>query len=232
MDFQAGSNQPATFTVEQAANLFGSLGKRYENAYKDIPEQNASLDWLLTQLKPRSRILDIGCGTGKPVVATLSDAGHDTKGVDFSPGMIEVAKSQVPGASFEVLDARKLPDEPNSYDAITSYFALLAAISRDDIRQVFHKVHQNLKPGGFFVFATVPVDMDDQACKFVGYDVRITSMTPDQYNEALSASGFEILKSDLSQFRPDAVGAGICGPEDENPEPQLFVYARKPNGHG
>ncbi|KAF2228737.1 S-adenosyl-L-methionine-dependent methyltransferase [Viridothelium virens] len=230
MASEEASNQPTTFTVEQAADLFGSLGKRYESAYKDIPDQNASLAWLLAQLKPKSRVLDIGCGTGKPVVATLSDAGHDTRGIDFSPGMIEVAKSQVPAASFEVLDARSIPDEPNSYDAITSYFALLAAISRDDIRQVFRKVHLNLKPGGFFVFATVPVDLDDQPCKFMGHNVRITSMTPNQYDEALRAAGFEILKSSLNDFRPDAVGACICGPEDENSEPQLFIYARKPNG--
>ena len=143
--------------------------------------------------------------------------------------MIEIAKAQVPDASFEVCDSRNTPEEPRHYDAITSYFGWLAAISRDEIRQIFQKVYRNLKPGGLFVFATVPADIEDEPRRFLGHNFRMTSMTQEQFEEAIKSCGFEILKIISREFHPNAVEAGICDPQDEQSELELFIYAKKPN---
>jgi 2-polyprenyl-3-methyl-5-hydroxy-6-metoxy-1,4-benzoquinol methylase len=62
--------------------------KRYEDAYGDIPEQAESLNWLISQLPLRSKILDIGSGTGKPTADALASAGYAVHGIDILEGMI------------------------------------------------------------------------------------------------------------------------------------------------
>src|ERR1700710_597289 len=50
-------------------------------------------------------ILEIGCGTGD-MLAKIQ--GNYKMGVDFSPKMIEIAKTRYPNINFEVMDAENL----------------------------------------------------------------------------------------------------------------------------
>ncbi|KAI9712314.1 MAG: hypothetical protein M1820_001527 [Bogoriella megaspora] len=215
------------FTTSNIADFFNKLGVKYELAFSHIPDQAASIHWLTQELPPNSKILDIGCGTGRPVISTLAAAGHSVHGIDVAPGMIDIAKEQVPNATFEVIDVRDMPEEPEKWDAVVSYFALLAAITRDEIRSVLGKIHKNMKPGGLLLFATVPADLEDAPFRFLGWDAKITSMSESGYIEAVENVGFEILNTTSAMFQPKAVEAGICGPEDEEAELQFFIYARK-----
>src|SRR5438034_1559640 len=67
------------------------------------------LDWLA--MPPRSRWLDVGCGTGALSQTILAVAAPITvKGVDQSAGYVAFAREQVidERARFEVADARAL----------------------------------------------------------------------------------------------------------------------------
>jgi SAM-dependent methyltransferase len=76
------------------------------------------LAWLRTRLAPGSRVLDVGCGTGRYALA-LAALGFEVVGVDESPEMIRHARQKV-GAGrvrFEVANAASgLPDGP--FDAV------------------------------------------------------------------------------------------------------------------
>jgi len=83
------------------------------------------LDWLA--MPPRSRWLDVGCGTGALSQAILTVAAPITvKGVDQSAGYVAFAREQVidERARFEVADARALPFETATYDAAVSGLVL------------------------------------------------------------------------------------------------------------
>lgn len=49
-------------------------------------------------------LLDLGCGTGEPVMATFQQLGWEVTGVDFSPGMIRLAHNQLPEATLALSD--------------------------------------------------------------------------------------------------------------------------------
>jgi SAM-dependent methyltransferase len=83
------------------------------------------LGWLA--VPPAKRWLDVGCGTGAltaTIVAIASPAHVDA--VDQSEGFVAYAREQVPDprVRFSVADARALPSEDASYDAVVSGLVL------------------------------------------------------------------------------------------------------------
>ena len=83
------------------------------------------LAWL--GVPPDRRWLDVGCGTGALAQTILEVASPgEVKGVDQSVGYVEYARAQSTDvrASFDVADARALPFETGSYDAVVSGLVL------------------------------------------------------------------------------------------------------------
>src|SRR5271154_2471461 len=209
--------------------LFDLLGPAYEEAYSGIPEKTASIEWLLTELAKPARILDVGCGTGRPVCATLSEAGHSVLGIDVSRVMISTARERAPKAKFQQVDYREFESRPNVYDAITVYFSLILDLTQEEIRDSFRKFHGWLKPGGLFVFATVPVAGNRLAMKWMGRPIVVSSFTAEDVVAAVGEAGFEVVKEKVTVFMPRMVEGGICEAEDISEELLLFVYAKKKN---
>lgn len=175
------------------ASLYNSIGEKYEAAYCDIPEQGKSLEWLLSNLPhPHSDILDIGCGTGSPVALTLSTppGNHNVHGIDISEGMLSVARLAVPSATFEKTDFREFQAEPAKFDAITSYFAFLGAMSQEQIRTTMRDIYVWLKPGGLFVFSAIPADVEHFETTWLGRKAVFSSLSEDQYAFLLKELGF------------------------------------------
>ncbi len=70
-------------------------------------------------LGPGSRVLDVGCGPGRHAHA-LARRGVTVHGVDISRRFVDIATAQAPpGATFERLDARRLPFD-GEFDAAIS----------------------------------------------------------------------------------------------------------------
>ncbi|MFJ1549895.1 class I SAM-dependent methyltransferase [Streptomyces sp. NPDC088246] len=201
-----------------AAQVFDALGAEYERAFADSATHHASLNRLLEHIAPHSRVLDVGCGTGRPTAQTLVDAGHDVLGVDVSPVMVDLAARQVPGASFECADIRELPLGEGSFDAICVYFSLLQ-MSRDEQSRLLGKLGRLLVPGGHLVVATVPLDVEDVSVVFMGQKVQATSFGADEFTELVAGAGFTVLWEHSSLFTPAYEAAAA--------EPQLFLHCRR-----
>ncbi|MFE1415594.1 class I SAM-dependent methyltransferase [Streptomyces sp. NPDC058746] len=216
----AGSTR-AHGSPEAAARPFDVLGKTYEDTYAHLPEQQQAIDWLLARLPAAARVMDIGSGTGRPTADRLAAAGHDVTGFDVSTTMVELARTQVPAARFELADVRTLPHAPGSWDAITAFFPLLQ-MPRADLGATLTRIADWLASGGLFVFATVPFDAEDEEIQWMGQTIRATSYPAEVYPRLLREAGLEVVHEELSVFHPDFPGMG--------PEEHLFLYAVKPGG--
>ncbi|WLQ44762.1 methyltransferase domain-containing protein [Streptomyces laculatispora] len=201
-----------------AAAVFDALGVEYEQAFAGSAAHQASLELLLEQLGPHSRVLDVGSGTGRPTAQALTDAGHEVLGVDVSPVMVDIASRQVPRASFRCADIRELPLEDESFDAVCVYFSLLQ-MSRADQSEVLRLLGRSLRPGGHLAVATVPLDLEGVSGEFMGRPVRVTSFGPAEFTALVAGAGFTVLSRQSSVFTP-AHPAGA-------PEPHLFLLARR-----
>ncbi|MFI9385855.1 class I SAM-dependent methyltransferase [Kutzneria sp. NPDC052558] len=92
----------------------------------------------------RSRIADLGCGTGS-VSALFTEAGHKVCGVDQSPRMLEIAASKG-GAEFILGDAADPPLTPKSFDVVFTRHVLWTLPAEAVGRWV-----ELLRPGGRLV---------------------------------------------------------------------------------
>lgn len=106
----------------------------------------------------RSRVLDIGCGTGTAAIMA-GNAGAHVTGFDISPNMLEVARENVAAAALD--DQIELIEmgisgmdrfEEASFDVVFSTLAF-SELSSDELTYALHHTHRILKPGGTLAIA-------------------------------------------------------------------------------
>lgn len=95
-------------------------------------------------LQPDERVLDVGSGTGIAASAALGE-GRTVMGVDGAEAMIQVARRDVHGATFEVMDFHNLGFDNASWDVVISSHALLFA---DDRVAALREWRRVVRPGG------------------------------------------------------------------------------------
>lgn len=219
-----------------AVKLFNYLGKRYEDAYADNPYLHGIVNRAMKMLKPGSRILDVGCGTGKPVAETLANNGHEVHGIDVAEEMVKIARSQVRG-TFEKADMRTYTP-PHTLDAVFAAYSLYQ-ISPSDTYSVVFRFAEWLREGGVLVLGATPstslppdLGVYDPIWNCVR-GVRTTWMTKTCKQTFLSESGWEALLQ-LAGFTIEADQAFKFTPKDPeyNPtEVHYFIVARKTSLH-
>jgi 2-polyprenyl-3-methyl-5-hydroxy-6-metoxy-1,4-benzoquinol methylase len=84
--------------------------REFFDAHAPHYEENEFTKWTKTEvsflldlfpLAPGSRVLDLGCGTGRHSIE-LASRGYSVVGIDISPGMLEVARGAANARSVEV----------------------------------------------------------------------------------------------------------------------------------
>ena len=137
---------------EQAERWGGAAGRHWIDHEADYDRQleeygTALLD--AAHLEERSRVLDIGCGTGTTSIAAARHA-RQVLGVDLSPVLIERARARAArhaNVAFEVADAQIAAFEP-TFDVVISRFGLMFFA---DPRAAFANLRRALVPGGRLV---------------------------------------------------------------------------------
>lgn len=96
-------------------------------------------------------VADIGCGPGR-ITGHLHDLGLDVFGIDLSPAMIDVARSDHPDLRFEVGSMTDLDLADSSVAGLVAYFAIIH-IPDDEIPTVLAQFHRVLRPDGVLLLA-------------------------------------------------------------------------------
>jgi SAM-dependent methyltransferase len=129
----------------------------------------------LTPLSPFEDGLDLCCGTGAGVEVLAGLCRRSVTGVDFSAGMLDVARRRVRSAGgAEVAwvrgDARALPFAA-AFDLVVSFGAFGHFLPRE-LPGLFTQVHSVLRPGGRFAFPVLAPPRPTQAGYWVllGFD--------------------------------------------------------------
>jgi SAM-dependent methyltransferase len=163
------------------------------------------------------QVCDLGCGPGH-LTAHLAGLGLDAFGVDFSPQMVEAARSRVPGCEFRVGDMRALDVAPGALGGIAAFYSIIH-LEPDDLRRAFSSMHRALMGGGALLLAyhagAGSVSSDDWFGK--GVSISANLLDPPAILDALTGLDFEIHESHVRD------------PYDfEYPTPRAYVLASKP----
>lgn len=109
------------------------------------------IKWLEQKdLHPKTA-MDLACGTGI-LCRILADSGIEASGMDFSTGMIHIARQNNPELSFDVADMITYRPQ-KQFDLVTCTGDAVNHISNlGDVAKIFQNVYAYLAPGGYFVF--------------------------------------------------------------------------------
>ena len=120
------------------------------NYYPEIFGQQL-LQWLKCRgLNPKTS-LDLACGTGI-LCEILHSQGIRARGMDYSAGMIEIARQGSQEIGYDVADMILYRPEAQ-FDLVTCTGDAVNHIAElSDVEQIFQNVYGYLSPGGWFVF--------------------------------------------------------------------------------
>lgn len=131
---------------EQTWKSYESSACDYARNVEDLhPHKEA--ERFLSLIASGGSIIDIGCGSGRDV-KKFSDRGFRVTGIDFSPSMIEIAKSNAPKATFQTVDMHSLNLE-EIFDAAWANASLLH-ISKTHLPKILENIYNILNDNGLF----------------------------------------------------------------------------------
>ena len=109
------------------------------------------LQWMQAVSFRPETAMDLACGTGV-LCEILADNGIASAGMDFSSGMIDIARSRDSRIPYEVADMTTFrPDK--QYDLVTCTGDAVNHIAQlSDVEKIFQNVYAYLAHGGYFVF--------------------------------------------------------------------------------
>ncbi|MBD0695793.1 methyltransferase type 11 [Streptomyces sp. CBMA123] len=129
------------------------LSVHYERVFNSETKYGSWIEELLGRLPEAGTVLDVGCGTGVPVVRSLAAAGHRVTGVDISDVQVQRARELVPEAEFIRADATTLAFPSGTFDAVICLYALIH-IPVEEQPALLKRIASWLRPGGWFLVTT------------------------------------------------------------------------------
>lgn len=140
-------------------------------------------------LPRKGKVLDLGCGAGEPIAAWLITEGFAYTGVDFSEGMLGLAKARWPDGDWRVGDMRRL-DLGTTFDGIVAWDSFFY-LTPDEQRAALPHLADHLAPGGRMLVTVGP-----EAGEVTGHvgteEVYHASLSPAEYATRLEDCGLRL----------------------------------------
>jgi SAM-dependent methyltransferase len=197
---------------------YDAMAERYL-AWSDLRPSATRLQYLaLAQdlIPLGADVLDLGCGAGIPMTATLA-AGRSVTGVDISAVQIALARVNVPSASFVQADMTTLDFPPGSFDAVVAFYSL-THVPRVEHAALFGRIRTWLRPGGLFLASLGVEDSPDEIeADWLGVDMFFSHFSARVNRRLIEEAGLIIERA-----------VTVAEPEDRHDARFLWVVARAP----
>jgi 2-polyprenyl-3-methyl-5-hydroxy-6-metoxy-1,4-benzoquinol methylase len=110
----------------QAVSVFNTLAEVYQEKYMSVDLYRELIDLFCSEIPSDGKILDVACGPGNMLkyIHEHYPQKFQLSGVDLAGSMIELAKANVPSATFWQEDCRELGKEKRKYDGVICSFCV------------------------------------------------------------------------------------------------------------
>jgi SAM-dependent methyltransferase len=194
--------------VEAAAEAIIGLYSRHADDWarmRDGPlnsDERPHLERFATALPERAEVLDLGCGSGRPIAAWLIAKGFRLTGVDASPGLIARCRAAFPEHEWRLEDMRGL-DLGRRFDGVLAWFSSfhLTAEAQGAMAEVYAR---HLRTGGVLMFIGGP-SRGVAMGTWMDQPLYHASQAPSEYRAGLEQAGLaDIEEVDLKPGADDA----------------------------
>lgn len=144
---------------------------------------------------PGRKVLDLGCGPGRPIATYLAERRCAMTGVDGAEAMCRLYAAALPAANVHRADMRGL-DLGERFDILLAWDSLFHLTPADQ-RAMFPTLAAHARPRAVLLFTSGPEALEGKGMA-AGAAVYHASLSPEGYRAALTEAGFEVL-----DFRPN-----------------------------
>jgi SAM-dependent methyltransferase len=143
--------------------------------------------------------------------------GRDVTGVDISATQVELARRNVPEATFLHADMTQVAFEPTSFDAVVAFYSL-THVPRDDVPPLLVRIREWLRPGGTFL-ASMGVEDDPGTVEpdWLGVEMYFSHFSARKNRRLVEDAGLVVDSAEV-----------LVEPEDRHDARFLWVVAHRP----
>jgi SAM-dependent methyltransferase len=178
-----------TVDSERIVGLYQRHARSWAADRGDRLLEAAWLDRFRAFLEPKAEILDLGCGSGRPIARYLIEQGHRVTGVDSSPDMIAMCREDFPDQAWLVGDMRSLRFD-RTFDGIIAWDSFFH-LTWDDQRSMFPWFRRHASPGAPLMFTSGPAH-GEVVGRLKGEALYHASLGPSEYRTHLAEQGFRV----------------------------------------
>jgi cyclopropane fatty-acyl-phospholipid synthase-like methyltransferase len=164
-------------------------------------------DLFIASLTTGARVLDLGCGSGRPVAQQMADQGLLVTGVDSSLTMISLCRSRLPDHEWIVADMRDL-SLGRRFDGILAWDSFFH-LGYDDQRRMFAVFAEHASAGALLMFNAGP-QHGEAIGNYRGDPLYHASLAPSEYNALINRFGFEVVEHASNDKRAGGRTAWLC----------------------
>ena len=183
--------------LEMVRSGYDLAAGRYAAA-RDLFRNEPHLDRFIELLPPPAAVLDIGCGSGVPVARYLVQRGYEVTGFDIAPRQIELARAQVPGASFEVRNMLDLEPDELEADGLVSLYAVFHT-PRICHGELLSRFGSFVRPGGALLLTMGANEWEGTESDFHGVEMFWSHYDANTNRKLVEAAGFDIKYAEIDE---------------------------------
>jgi trans-aconitate methyltransferase len=217
--------------IKTDGTFYDGVGMKYEEAFGGDPGLVEFVEHTMELLPDHASVLDIGCGTGKPLCYMLSASGRQVHGIDESAAMVALSRKQVPKATFEQVSMTEFQPKAQ-FDAAFATFSFFDI--GEEIHPLMKRINEWIVPNGYLFIGTMaaddyevepPIPEDELRAmlvptKFMGHTASSKLYTKKGWRALLEKAGFEVVRTKTVPYQAPEEFA--CGEE-----PHHYITARK-----
>jgi cyclopropane fatty-acyl-phospholipid synthase-like methyltransferase len=182
--------------TQQNRESYDAVAEQWDRARVQLSGAEERLfAMLLEHLRPDDEVLDLGCGTGRPVAERILRDGFRVVGIDQSERMLALARQRFPAATW--IAAAIETFVPQRRFAAAVAWDSLFHVPREHHLQIFGRVRDALRRDGCFALTVGGSEHPPFTDTMFGESFFYDSYPPDRAIALLEQSGFSVIDSEF-----------------------------------
>jgi trans-aconitate methyltransferase len=177
--------------AENIIALYQRQGPAWAKDRGDRLFEDAWLDRFRALMPPTdAHVLDLGCGSGKPIARYLIEHGCRITGLDSAPGMIALCQTSFPSHDWRVADMRQV-DLNRKFNGILAWDSFFH-LCHEHQRRMFPLFRTHAAPGAALMFTSGP-SHGEAIGRLGGEPLYHASLAAQEYRTLLAENGFAVV---------------------------------------
>ncbi len=169
---------------------YDKIAEKYHSV-RDRFSHEKELNEFMKFIPKNGRILDVGSGSGVPIAKKLIEHGFEVVGIDISQKMIELAKKNVPQATFIKMEMTNLEFDDASFDGLVAFYSIIH-LSREKHSLLFRNFNRILKKTGVMFVCLGPAEYEGTE-EYLGEKMFWSHYEPKKALQIIKDAGFTII---------------------------------------